>query len=162
MITNRSGCMPGSHAITLNVGVVGQFGWTNGSRRTCNPGIALYWLNRKSRAELTPCPGCGWSEQDWRVRKFWSVCAVLKMLLALTLLMIALISGSVVMLLVGAKPASATAMRITSSKLPLISLSFMAVSFAGEIRDRSFRNRHALADTERCRLRSRGCAGCFS
>jgi len=52
------------------------------------------------------------------------------MLLELMLLMIALISGSVVMPALGAKPRSKTASATTSSKLPLISVRFIEVSFA--------------------------------
>src|SRR5215472_11463869 len=136
MITRRLGVAPGSHAITLNVGEFGQFACTNGSRRTWSPFIALYWLNRKSRAAVTPCPGCGSSEQDWRVRKFCRVCAVLKILLELTLLMIPLISGSVVIPEVGALGArltSAMAIAQTSSQLLLISVRFIGVSFEDEI-----------------------------
>src|SRR5215469_18664940 len=136
MITRRLGVVPGSHAITLNVGEFLQFACTNGSRRTWSPLIALYWLNKKSRAAVTPCPGCGSSEQDWRVRKFCSVCAVLKILLELTLLMIPLISGSIVIPEVGALGARLnTAMAIApkSSQLLPISVRFMGVSFDGRI-----------------------------
>src|SRR5215467_15283976 len=151
MITRRLGVPPGSHAITLNVGEFGQFAWTKGSRRTCSPLMALYWLNRKSRAAVTPWPGWGSSEQDWRVVKFCSVCAVPKMLLELTLLMIAFMSGSVVIPelgTLGARLTNTTAKAPTSSQLPLISIRFIEVSFVNEVQDWGIGARgRAQADT---------------
>src|SRR2546423_752555 len=81
--------------------------------------MALYWLKIKSRAAVTPCPGSGWSEQDCRVLKFWSVCTVVKMRLESTLLRIALISGSVVTSLAAAR-ATSTRVRIATSIRPLL------------------------------------------
>jgi hypothetical protein len=87
--------------------------------------MALYWLNMKSRAAVTPCPGSGVSEQDWRVLKFWSVVAVFRMRLESTLLRIAVISGSVVTGLLGAIPTSTRVNTPTSIRLLLVSIRFI-------------------------------------
>src|SRR6266478_8803017 len=145
MITRRLGCFPGNHAMTLNVGAVGQLGCTNGSSRTWSPGMALYWLKRKSRADVTPWPGSGVPEQDCRVLKFCRVWAVLKMRLESTLLTTPLISGSVATPVLGVKP-TRTRSRATTSRRPLlIRVCFIESPVRTAIGENRDRWRHKLA-----------------
>src|SRR6266403_1778244 len=85
--------------------------------------MELYCLKRNSRAAVTPCPGSGWSEQDCRVLKFWSVVAVSKMRAESTLLRIALISASLVTPASGAAP-TATRGSATTSRMLFIGIRF--------------------------------------
>src|SRR6266478_6934322 len=87
--------------------------------------MELYCLKRNSRAAVTPCPGSGWSEQDCRVLKFWSVVAVSKMRVESTLLRIALISASLVTPASGAAP-TATKGSATTSRMLFIGIRFIS------------------------------------